>query len=95
MKLTINHNGFHGRNSATIVVPDTAKPGDIVELSASVCNRLAKVACGVSSCLCGEGFEITGTRYMEDGTPRQSRKDVGYFQIPAEGREVRGNYPQS
>ncbi len=89
MKITINHNGFHGLTSRTISVHGWY--GDLVCLSDSQVRKLARAACGSSTCKCGESLLIACEYF---GDPKHT---AVYFKIPAEGNEinVRGNYPQN
>jgi hypothetical protein len=90
MKITINHNGFHGYTSRAIVV--SGKPGERVELTPSQIKKLARAACGCHDCSCGESLlKCCDPNYdtFENG-PR-------FILIPTIGNEinVRGNYPQN
>ena len=90
MKLTITHNGFHGRNTLTFIAPDGTKPGDTVQVSKAVAYRLNKACCGVAFCLCGEGVA------EEENNVRVNGRYTTVYEvtIPRSG-EVRGNYPQN
>jgi len=88
MRLTINHNGFHGFTRRSIVV--SGKPGDRVQLSPSQVKRLARVACGMNDCCCGESLlDACIWEHLDF-------EDPVYLDIPATGTEikVRGHYPQ-
>lgn len=89
MKITINHNGFHGWNARTVDV--IGKPGDIVELSASQVRRLRNAACGCRDCKCGESLLAA---CEED--PQMSFSPKYFLRIPTSGSEINvtGNYPQ-
>jgi hypothetical protein len=90
MKITINHNGFHGCTICTLNL--AGKPGERIELTCSQIKKLSRAACGMSDCKCGESLlaacEELGP--WEDA-PRE------FIRIPASGNEinVRGNYPQN
>ena len=90
MKLTINHNGFHGYTSRTISL--SGKPGELVTLSESQTKKLSRAGCGCADCTCGESL-LAACEPMESGGPSEPRR----IRIPADGFEinVRGNYPQS
>lgn len=89
MKITINHNGFHGYTSRAISLD--GRPGEIVTLTESQTKKLARAACGCADCTCGESL-LAACEPMETGDPREPRK----IRIPSVGCEinVRGNYPQ-
>lgn len=93
MKITINHNGFHGHTARTIKV--TGKPGERVELTPSQTKKLARAGCGLSECKCGESIldallRIEGDFYDPIHNPR------AYVSVPENGDEIQltGNYPQ-
>ena len=90
MRIRINHNGFHGRCSATVIV--AGAPGEAVELSASQVRRLRNLACGIKSCECGESLLAA----CEDETS-MSGEPRYFLRIPREGDviHVSGNYPQN
>ena len=89
MKVTINHNGFHGWNARTINVD--GRPGDVVELTESQVKRLKNAACGGSDCKCGESLLAAC-----EEEPRMSHEPRFFIRIPADGSDitVTGNYPQ-
>jgi len=85
-KLTITHNGFHGYSAKTIVVD--GKPGEKVELTDSQIKKLSRVACGSSSCTCGETLFKALSDWGISYDPRT-------IEIPKNGTEIKinGNYP--
>ena len=90
MKITINHNGFHGYTSRTISL--SGKPGELVTLSESQAKKLNRAGCGHSDCTCGESL-LAACEPIETSDPSEPRQ----IHIPTEGCEinVRGNYPRS
>lgn len=89
-KLTITHNGFHGYTIESIVLP--GNPGDKVELSRSQIKKLARAACGMSDCRCGES--ILNSDIFEDSKPWERNSPI-FITIPIESEiEISGNYPQ-
>lgn len=90
MRITINHNGFHGYASRTILL--SGKPGELVTLSESQTKKLGRAGCGCADCTCGESL-LTACEPPETGDPSEPRR----IRIPANGREINvlGNYPQS
>lgn len=89
MKITINHNGFHGHTTRAIIVD--GKPGQRAELTQSQIKKLARAACGMSDCNCGESL----LKAFELKEPWMSDSPT-FFTIPDCGAEmeVKGNYPQ-
>jgi hypothetical protein len=86
MKITINHNGFHGHTSAVLNVP--GKPGDKVILTPHQIRKLRVIPCGCDSCSCGESMLRALSDYGQ-------RFDPCKLTIPASGEiNIRGNYPQ-
>lgn len=89
-KLTINHNGFHGLTSRTIMVRGSV--GQRIELSEAQIKKLKRAACGQTECKCGES--LLNADCFEIPAPWESSPKV-FVTIPAnETVEVRGNYPQ-
>lgn len=88
-KLTISHNGFHGRTTRSIVV--IGIPGQRVELSRSQIKKLSRAACGSSDCRCGESM-LAGLEQLEPWNP----EGPVYVTIPENGTEIAvdGHYPQ-
>lgn len=91
MKITINHNGFHGRTSRTIEVAGNA--GDRVRLSESQAKKLSRAGCGSLDCKCGESMLGALMKQVDEyWTPGRPAIII----LPAEGEiNLRGNYPQS
>jgi len=90
MKITINHNGFHGYTSRTLLLKGAA--GERVELTCSQVKKLERAACGISACKCGE------TLFAACEIPEPWLEAAAVFLvIPTTGNEinVRGNYPQN
>jgi hypothetical protein len=89
MNITINHNGFHGRTSRTIDV--LGNRGERVELSRSQIKKLARAACGMDDCKCGESMMIA----CEIDEPWKPDGAV-FITIPDSETpiDVVGNYPQ-
>ena len=48
------HDGFHGTTHISILVPNNAKPGDVVSVSRKVAKRINDIVCGITTCTCGE-----------------------------------------
>lgn len=88
-KLTINHNGFHGYTSCSLVVD--GNPGDRVQLSDSQVKKLKRKTCGCSDCTCGESLLAA----CEIPEPWINDSPV-FLTIPEDGTEIEvsGNYPQ-
>jgi len=89
--LTITHNGFHGRRTITIrPLHRTGEPATfhgmhgMAEVSARTARRLNNAVCGMLACVCGEQMAY---EYDYDGH--------WWVQLPWDGREIRGNYPQA
>jgi len=86
MKLTINHNGFHGQSCITLRL--AGKPGDVVELSESQIRKLETHPCGMTDCRCGESMIRACSDWGQSEAPKM-------MLIPESGEiNLRGNYPQ-
>jgi hypothetical protein len=100
MKLTINHNGFHGRNHATVHVTDQdyRDRDDIAgyEITRRQAVRANRRVCGGGDCRCGEhiatyigGHADTWIIEADRITQPEGRA------VTSATIEMRGNYPQS
>ena len=72
------HDGFHGTNYLSAMVPADARPGDLHTVSARVARRLNGEVCGTADCRCGEHVVIDGDMLV----------------VPRQGATWRGNYPK-
>lgn len=82
-KHTIEHNGFHGYNSVSILLPDEAREGDAIEVSERVAQRINAAVCGSVGCVCGERIA------------HQTDYDRWAVALPKHGEIIRGHYPQN
>lgn len=89
-KITLVYNGFHGLRVISFLVPADAKPGDEVEVSATVARRLNDEVCGIRNCKCGEkvahmvGYHVGGEK---------GGQAIWGVTLPKNG-VIRGKYPQ-
>ena len=106
MKITVEHNGFHGLTKMYLSFPH-AKPGETVPVSLSQFEKLVKEPCGISDCSCGEGsghildnwenlsFRISQCLNREE---QRSLFASGIAKLTLSGNgtiKTRGNYPQN
>ena len=103
MRVTINHNGFHGWKQATFILdksfitpdPDNeARPNYYyAQVSLAVGKRLNTFVCGKSDCRCGEQIADCISYRNYDGSGfamiRYTSNDGGRHGV------IRGRYPQS
>jgi len=95
-KLTIEHNGFHGRKtvqiSAQCLVPST--DWQIIYVSSRVARRINRVVCAGGDCQCGE--HIADREYLADNLCDDHNQ--WSIKLPAINTagvvEMRGHYPQ-
>ena len=88
---TWKHSGFHGLTTLRVMVPDTAKDGDAMEVTATVAKRLNDAVCGMADCRCGEA--VAGQD--QDMGPGEHVLDIWIIILPKQGATVRGDYPQT
>lgn len=90
MKLTINHNGFHGYTRVTLLVKGL--PGSRVELTPSQIKRLERAGCGMRDCSCGES--VLGALGWRTGL---SDGEDPFLEIPEGSKEINvvGHYLQN
>ena len=100
MKVTINHNGFHGWKQASFILDkefisldkDMGPNNYCAQVSLAVGKRLNKIVCGMSDCLCGE--------HIADCLSYRNRDGSGFAMIcytsDDGGRtgDICGKYPQ-
>ena len=90
MDIKIKYHGFHGLTRAVVRLPGNPQPGELVRLSRSQVRRLARAACGMADCRCGESLLAACELRM-----RQDYTQYYAIQVPPTGTlEVWGNYPQ-
>lgn len=76
------YNGFHGRATLAVMVPDDADDGDLLVVSRRVARRLNAAVCPVPGCTCGEEVAFPGEGWLD------------YVILEERGSEQRGRHPQ-
>ena len=85
------YNGFHGRTHIRLMVCDGAEAGSCIRLSAAVAHRINRQVCGFHDCPCGEAV-VHGWDAPKD-FPGASCAWI--IELPEQGTEQRGQYPQA
>jgi len=95
MKITINHNGYHGwhRVGITGEPEELSKAGSYrVIVSARTARRVNNTVCGHADCQCGEAI----ASIPDDLRDTDCTDQAVYYPSEDDGKtgEISGNYPQ-